>query len=176
MGRKLKMVIKKTPLYGKHIENGGKMVDFAGYRLPISYSSINEEHNHVRKKVGLFDVSHMAEFLISGSCATNFLQKMTVNNVRKLSIGEVQYSLMCYEDGGIVDDLLIYKNINYYMMVVNAANHQKDLEWLKINSNGFNLDIEDISNKTGLLALQGPKSRALLEQILGMEINLMINV
>ena len=173
MGRKLKMAIKKTPLYGKHTENGGRMVDFAGYLLPISYSSIKEEHNNVREKVGLFDVSHMAEFLISGSSATDFLQKMTVNNVRKLSIGEVQYSLMCYEDGGIVDDLLIYKNVNNYMMVVNAANHQKDLEWLKKNSNGYNLDIKDISNKTGLLALQGPKSRALLEQILGMEINSM---
>ncbi|MBA65827.1 MAG: glycine cleavage system protein T [Candidatus Marinimicrobia bacterium] len=164
------MIIKKTPLYKEHIEQGGTMVEFAGYHLPITYSSIKNEHSVVRQKVGVFDVSHMAEFFISGESATRFLQNITVNDVAKLSIGQVHYSLMCNKNGGIIDDLLLYKKDNGYMMVVNAANHQKDLEWLHKNKDNKNLSIKDISKETGLLALQGPRSRELLKKIVNDDI------
>ena len=119
------MISKKTPLFKEHQINGGNMVEFAGYRLPILYSSINQEHNSVRKGVGIFDVSHMGEFIISGSGAFDFLQKITTNDLSKLQFGQAQYTLMCNEEGGIIDDLIIYKKENEYLMVVNASNREK---------------------------------------------------
>ena len=159
------MALKKTPLFEEHKSNGGKMVEFAGYSLPISYSSINEEHNAVREKVGVFDVSHMGEFIISGSGSFNFLQKITTNDLRKLRFGQAQYSLMCNENGGIIDDLIIYKKRNDYLLVVNASNREKNLKWLKKHQES-NVLIKDISESIGLLAIQGPKSRDFLKPLI----------
>ena len=152
----------KTPLYKKHIDLKGNMVSFGGYLLPTHYTSINHEHQVVRSKAGLFDVSHMGEFIVSGSDAELFLQKIAINDVSNLKVGQAQYTAMCYEDGGIVDDLIVYKFEGKYMLVVNSSNIKKDMEWLKKNVFG-NIEISDISRDTGLLALQGPKSKDILQ-------------
>ena len=121
---------KKTPLYHTHIDLGGNMILFGGFLLPSHYSGINHEHMIVRSKAGLFDVSHMGEFIISGTDAETFLQKVTVNDVQSLEVGQAHYSAMCYQHGGIVDDLLVYKKEDEFMVVVNASNREKDLDWL----------------------------------------------
>lgn len=158
------MADKKTPLYSRHIELGGNVVNFGGYLLPTQYAGIKQEHNAVRAHAGLFDVSHMGEFIVSGKGAESFLQKMTINDVSTLSIGQAQYSAMCYENGGIVDDLLIYKKESEFMLVVNAANLEKDYNWLKENA-PEEVYLQDISTTTGLVALQGPKSRDILQSL-----------
>jgi len=155
---------KNTPLFDRHIELGGNMVSFGGYLLPTHYSGINLEHLGVRSKAGLFDVSHMGEFIISGSDAESFLQKVTVNDVTSLSVGQAQYSAMCYANGGIIDDILIYKKINEFMLVVNAANNEKDLDWLKSHAKG-DIRIENMSDDIGLVAIQGPRSRNILQTL-----------
>lgn len=155
---------KNTPLFDRHIELGGNMVSFGGYLLPTHYSGINLEHLGVRSKAGLFDVSHMGEFIISGSDAESFLQKVTVNDVTSLSVGQAQYSAMCYANGGIIDDILIYKKKNEFMLVVNAANNEKDLDWLKSHAKG-DIRIENMSDNIGLVAIQGPRSRNILQTL-----------
>lgn len=155
---------KNTPLFDRHIELGGNMVSFGGYLLPTHYSGINLEHLGVRSKAGLFDVSHMGEFIISGSDAESFLQKVTVNDVTSLSVGQAQYSAMCYANGGIIDDILIYKKKNEFMLVVNAANNKKDLDWLKSHAKG-DIRIENMSDNIGLVAIQGPRSRNILQTL-----------
>ena len=164
------MAPKRTPLYDEHKKNDGRIVEFAGYSLPISYSSINKEHNTVREKVGIFDVSHMGEFIISGPDPLSFLQKVTTNDLRKLRYGQAQYSLMCNENGGIIDDLIIYKKRNDYLLVVNASNREKNLKWLKKHQNS-NVLIKDISDSIGLLAVQGPRSRKILSQLFDIDFN-----
>ena len=163
-------MFKKTPLFDDHVICGGKIIEFAGYGLPISYTSINEEHHIVRTKVGVFDVSHMGEFTISGSGALNFIQKMTTNDLSVLKPGQAQYSILCNENGGIIDDLIIYKKRNEYLMVVNASNISKNLKWLNKHANEDVL-IKNVSDFVGLLAIQGPKSRNLLNKISDIEIN-----
>ena len=155
---------KKTPLYHTHIDLGGNMVSFGGFLLPTHYSGINHEHMIVRSKAGLFDVSHMGEFIISGTDAETFLQKVTVNDVQSLEVSQAHYSAMCYEHGGIVDDLLVYKKEDEFMVVVNASNREKDLEWLTSNIQG-NVTIKDISDKMALIAIQGPRSRDILQML-----------
>ena len=164
------MIFKKTPLFDEHINAGGKIIEFGGYGLPISYSSINEEHNIVRNNVGVFDVSHMGEFSISGSGAFDLIQKTTTNDISALKIGHAQYSLMCDENGGIIDDLILYKKEDEFLMVVNASNRSKNLKWLSLHK-GNDVIIKDISDSVGLLAIQGPKSRRLLNEISNIEIN-----
>ena len=156
--------MKKTPFYSLHTALGGKMVEFAGFAMPVQYSSIIEEHRHVRSAVGVFDVSHMGEIEVRGQGALAFIQKMTVNDVSKLQPGRVQYSAMCYPDGGIVDDLLVYNMGNYYMLVVNASNKDKDFEWLKQHI-GDGVTLKDVSDETALLAVQGPQSKAILQKL-----------
>ena len=155
---------KNTPLFDRHIELGGNMVSFGGYLLPTHYSGINLEHLGVRSKAGLFDVSHMGEFIISGSDAESFLQKVTVNDVTSLSVGQAQYSAMCYANGGMIDDILVYKKKNEFMLVVNAANNEKDLDWLKSHAKG-DIRIENMSDDIGLVAIQGPRSRNILQTL-----------
>ena len=155
---------KNTPLLDRHIELGGNMVSFGGYLLPTHYSGINLEHLAVRSKAGLFDVSHMGEFIISGSDAESFLQKVTVNDVASLSVGQAQYSAMCYANGGIIDDILVYKKKNEFMLVVNAANNEKDLDWLNSHAKG-DIRIENMSDDIGLVAIQGPRSRNILQTL-----------
>ena len=156
--------MKRTPFYDLHASLGAKLVDFAGFEMPVQYSGIIEEHLAVRNAVGVFDVSHMGEFEVRGKDALAFLQRTTVNDVSKLSDGKVQYSAMCYDDGGIIDDLLVYCIGDSYMLVVNASNIQKDFDWLQSNASG-DVQLTDVSDKTALLAVQGPKSLATLQKL-----------
>ncbi len=157
--------MKKTKFYDVHERIGAKIVDFAGYKMPIQYSSIIEEHKAVRSSVGVFDVSHMGEVIIRGEKALDFVQQITVNNASKLIPGKVQYSAMCYEDGGIVDDLLVYKKSDTeYMLVINASNIEKDVKWMHQN-NRFNVDIIDESDDYSLLAVQGPNSQSVVQTL-----------
>ena len=160
----------KTPLYEKHIALKGNMVLFGGYLLPTHYTSINHEHLAVRSKAGLFDVSHMGQFIVSGSDAEIFLQQITINDVSNLKEGQAQYTAMCYEDGGIVDDLILYKFKDKYLLVVNCSNIGKDMEWLKKNKFG-DVKLSDISKNIGLLALQGPKSKDILQIITDVDLD-----
>ncbi|MFZ5948817.1 MAG: glycine cleavage system aminomethyltransferase GcvT [Stygiobacter sp.] len=157
--------MKKTKFYSVHEKLNAKIVEFAGYQMPIQYSSIIAEHKSVRNSVGVFDVSHMGEIFISGEKALEFVNYITVNDASILIDGRVQYSAMCYEDGGIVDDLLVYRiNQNKFMLVVNASNKDKDFEWMKKN-NIFNVDFIDESDEYSLLAVQGPNSKATIQKI-----------
>ena len=165
--------MKSTPLTEKHIALGAKMAEFAGYNMPIQYSSIKEEHACVREAVGVFDVSHMGEFIVKGREATAFLQKITSNDVSKLDIGDAQYSCLPNATGGIVDDLLVYRlpedncaaGEQAFMCVVNASNEKKDWDWFVQNSGDFEVSLRNISAVTGLLAVQGPKAAAALQSL-----------
>ncbi|HHE46882.1 MAG TPA: glycine cleavage system aminomethyltransferase GcvT, partial [Bacteroidetes bacterium] len=155
---------KKTGLYEQHLAMGAKMVPFAGFIMPVNYSGIIDEHLAVRKNVGVFDVSHMGEFEFRGADARKFLNWITTNNVAHLEPGGVQYSAMLYENGGVVDDLLIYSFDDHYMMVVNASNIDKDFKWIKDHLTG-DVQLTDISYQTTLLAVQGPHAVDVLRKI-----------
>ncbi len=157
--------MKLTKFYKKHVELGAKMVEFAGYQMPIQYTSIINEHKTIRNSVGVFDVSHMGEVTIKGEKAFDFLQYITTNDVSKLTVNRVQYTAMCYEDGGIVDDLLLYQiSDTEYMLVINASNIEKDIEWMNRN-NSFDVEIINESDEYSLLAVQGPNSKKTLKKI-----------
>ena len=167
--------MKSTPLTKKHIDLGARMAEFAGYNMPISYAGIKDEHHAVRNSVGVFDVSHMGEFLIKGNGSTELIQKVTSNNVTKLSPGEAQYSCLPNLNGGIVDDLLVYRlededDAPSYMLVVNASNIEKDWNWIK-GHNDANVSMENISDQCGLLAVQGPKAVEVLQTLTKIELN-----
>ena len=162
--------MKRTSLYDKHISLNAKMVPFAGYSMPMSYTGIIDEHNAVRNMIGAFDVSHMGEFKISGKGAESFLQLLTINDVKKISTGQAQYSALCLSNGGIVDDIVLYHFEEYYMMVVNAANIKDDYNWLLENSNE-DVVIENISENLNLIAVQGPKSAVILNDVLDCNLN-----
>lgn len=165
--------MKSTPLTEKHIALGAKMAEFAGYNMPIQYTSIKEEHVCVRESVGVFDVSHMGEFIVKGREAMAFLQSITSNDVSKLAIGDAQYSCLPNKTGGIVDDLLVYRlpedncaaGEQAFMCVVNASNEEKDWNWMVENSGDFEVSLRNISAVTGLLAVQGPKAAAALQSL-----------
>ncbi|NMB96364.1 MAG: glycine cleavage system aminomethyltransferase GcvT [Clostridiaceae bacterium] len=157
--------MKKTPLYEKHIELGGKIVEFSGWSLPVQYKSILEEHEKVRNCAGLFDVSHMGEILVEGTNAEEFLQHLLTNDIAGMKEGKVRYSPVCYPDGGTVDDILVYKfSSSRYLLVVNASNTEKDYLWMLDNSTG-NVSIKKVSENYALLALQGPKAIAILKKL-----------
>lgn len=157
--------MKKTTFYSIHEKLGAKIVDFAGYKMPIQYSSIIAEHKVVRTTVGVFDVSHMGEVFVRGAKALDFVNHITVNDASLLTDGRVQYSAMCYEDGGIVDDLLVYRiNDKEFMLVVNASNLEKDFAWMNKN-NTFGVELVNESDEYSLLAVQGPNSKATIQQI-----------
>jgi aminomethyltransferase len=156
--------MKRTAFYDQHKALGAKIVDFAGFEMPVQYSGIMEEHQIVRKKVGVFDVSHMGEFQVRGKDALQFLQRVTVNDVSKLSEGKAQYSAMCYEHGGIVDDLLVYHAGDHYMLVVNAANIQKDFDWL-YSQIKEHVELKNVSDAFSLLAIQGPRALDTLQKL-----------
>ena len=164
--------MKNTPFTHKHIELGAKMAEFAGYNMPISYTGINDEHATVRKNAGVFDVSHMGEFILKGPDALDLIQRVTTNDASKLNEpGKAQYSCLPNDNGGIVDDLLVYciEPNNVYMLVVNASNIEKDWEWIsKHNTN--NVEMHNISDKTGLLAVQGPKAVEYLQELTDMSL------
>ena len=163
--------MKSTAFTQKHIALGAKMAEFAGYNMPISYSGINDEHAAVRKNAGVFDVSHMGEFILKGPQALDLIQRVTTNDASKLTAGKAQYSCLPNESGGIIDDLIVYciEENNVYMLVVNAANIQKDWKWIsKHNTRGA--EMHDISDKTCLLAIQGPNATKILQPLTDMDI------
>lgn len=157
----------KTPLYGVHSAAGAKIIEFGGWAMPVQYSGIMEEHRAVRERAGLFDVSHMGEIELRGAGAESLLQRLITNDVSVMEEGRIIYSLMCNETGGVVDDIMVYRlSADRYMLVVNAANTQKDLEWIR-GCAGGNAVIADVSGETVLLALQGPRSAEILGAVAG---------
>ncbi len=163
--------MKQTPFTQKHIALGAKMAPFAGYNMPISYTGINDEHHAVRSNAGVFDVSHMGEFILKGEHALDLIQRVTTNDASKLTAGKAQYSCLTNENAGIVDDLLIYciEEHKVYMLVVNASNIDKDWEWI-MRHNTNNVEMHNISDKTALLAIQGPNATKILQSLTSMDI------
>lgn len=157
--------MKSTALTNKHISLGAKMVPFAGYNMPVSYKGLNDEHHAVRNSVGVFDVSHMGEFILKGANALNLIQKVTSNDASVLTDGKAQYSCLPNNEGGIVDDLIVYRiNAETYMLVVNASNIDKDWNWIKQHDT-WNVDMKNISDDTSLLAVQGPNAIKALQKL-----------
>lgn len=157
--------LKRTPLFDLYAKYGGKTIDFGGWELPVQFSSIKEEHDAVRNRAGLFDVSHMGEIIVEGNDALNYLQKLLTNDISKIVVGGAQYSAMCYEDGGVVDDLLTYRlDENKYLLCVNASNIEKDFDWMKQHVEG-EVTIDNQSNQFAQLALQGPLAQHTLQKL-----------
>ncbi|WP_045516053.1 glycine cleavage system aminomethyltransferase GcvT [Neobacillus niacini] len=157
--------LKQTPLFEVYGKFGAKVIDFGGWALPVQFSSILEEHEVVRTKAGLFDVSHMGEVLVEGKDAESYINYLCTNDVTKLSINQAQYTAMCYPDGGTVDDLLVYKLDNEkYLLVINAANIEKDYEWMKKYVKG-DMTLINISNDVAQIAIQGPKAEEVLQKL-----------
>ena len=164
--------MKKTKFYNIHEKLGAKIVEFAGYLMPVQYSSIIGEHKAVRNSVGVFDVSHMGEIFVDGEKALEFVQHITINDASKLVPGKVQYSAMCYPDGGIIDDLLVYKiSETRFMLVVNASNIEKDFNWMAEN-NKFGVNLKNLSDEYSLLAVQGPYSKDVIQKLCTSELQL----
>lgn len=163
--------MKNTPFTEKHLALGAKMAAFAGFNMPISYTGINDEHLSVRNNVGVFDVSHMGEFVFKGPHALEFIQRLTSNDASKLQAGGVQYSCIPNKTGGIIDDLLVYclEPNHAYMLVVNAGNIEKDWNWF-VENNVNNVEMHNISEKTGLLAVQGPNATKVIQSLTSMDI------
>ena len=163
--------LKSTALEATHIEMGAKMVPFAGYNMPVQYSGLKNEHHAVREAAGMFDVSHMGEFFVEGPDALPFLQKVTSNDVSKLLPGKIQYSCMPNEEGGIVDDLLVYCFSNeHFLLVVNASNMEKDWNHLMQYTAGFDVTMRNDSDAYSLLAVQGPKATEILQTLTGVDL------
>lgn len=157
----------KTCLHDRHVKQGALMSPFGGFDMPIQYDNITQEHNAVRQNVGVFDVSHMGEVRVKGPEAYKFVSHIFVNDVTGAPDGQIFYGMMCYENGGTVDDLLVYKvNDEEYFLVINAANIDKDVAWIKKNAEGFNCTVEDESGYYGEVAVQGPKAEETLEKVL----------
>jgi len=156
---------KQTPFHREHEKLGAKIIDFGGFDMPVQYQGIKQEHLAVRERAGLFDVSHMGEFFVRGPQALDLIQKVTINDASKLVPGKAQYTAMCYENGGIVDDLLVYMlSDEEYMLVVNASNIEKDWDWIE-KHNTAGAEIENCSDEYALIALQGPKSIEILQKL-----------
>lgn len=160
------MVAKKTPLYDEHVKLGGKIVDYAGWFLPVQFEGLIPEHEAVRNAAGLFDVSHMGEIVVKGKDALAYLQYLLTNDISSIETDQIIYTLMCYPDGGVVDDFLVYKyGEEEYLLVVNAANTDKDFKWMIDNKKDFNIIIENKSDQIGEVAIQGPKSEKILQKL-----------
>lgn len=162
--------LKRTPLYNDHLDLGAKIVPFAGFEMPVQYTGLKEEHLNVRANVGLFDVSHMGEIRIKGDRALETIEWLTTNDVSKLQVGDAQYSLLPNNDGGLVDDIIVYCVTpgTEYFVCVNASNKDKDFAWMQANNKGA--DITDESDSWGQIAVQGPKALSLLEKVLGVSV------
>ncbi|WP_152392652.1 glycine cleavage system aminomethyltransferase GcvT [Paenibacillus guangzhouensis] len=157
--------LRRTPLYPLYASHAGvRCIDFGGWELPVQFLGIQKEHEAVRQQAGLFDVSHMGEFIVTGEGAEAFLGRMTTNDVTKLHDGQAQYTCMCYSNGGVVDDLLVYRiSAEHYMLVVNASNIDKDWDWLTLHQPSH-VQMENVSDQTALLAIQGPLAEKILQQ------------
>ncbi len=162
---------RRTPLYSQHVELGGKIVDFAGWEMPVTFEGIREEHSAVRRHAGVFDVSHMGEVEVEGTHALKFLQRAVSNDVSKVEVGGAQYQLLCQEDGGIVDDLFLYRlGHDRYLIVTNAANHGVDLTQLGGVAREFDVTVRDVADRYAMLAVQGPHARGIVERALGLKL------
>jgi aminomethyltransferase len=163
---------RKTPLYDIHVNLGARIVDFSGWLMPVQYESIIKEHEAVRSNAGIFDVSHMGEFILKGKDVIKFLQYIMINDLRLLEVSKGQYSCMCYENGTVVDDLMYYEEKeDLFRMIVNAGNIEKDFQWLNTHINGKDVIIQDLSSERTRLAFQGPKSDDLLQPLLDVELS-----
>jgi aminomethyltransferase len=163
--------LERTPLYEEHVALGGKMVPFAGFEMPVQYpTGITIEHRAVREAAGLFDVSHMGEILVRGPQALDLVQHISINDASTVAVGQAQYSAMCLESGGVVDDLLLYRFADHWMLVVNASNLAKDRAWIERHAERFDVEVVDASSRTALLALQGPAARAILAPLTGADL------
>ena len=162
--------LKKTCLYDSHVALGAKMSPFAGFMMPIQYSSITDEHNAVRHKVGMFDVSHMGEVFISGPDAEKFVNHIFTNEIRGFEPGKVLYGMMLHPEGGVVDDLLVYREFepDHFLLVVNAANIEKDYNWMLSHTEGFDVKVVNESDSWGQIAVQGPDSERIVTEVLGL--------
>ena len=162
--------MKHTPLYEAHLKLKAKMVPFAGWEMPVYYSSIMAEHKAVRISAGIFDIGHMGAVKVLGQNALQYLQKVLSNDVSKLDVGSSQYSMILNESGGVIDDIFVYRLSDHYMLILNASNTDKDIEWLKKNMSDV-VDIKDLKRDMTLLALQGPKSQEILQKICDVDLN-----
>ncbi len=159
---------KRTCLYDKHVALGALMSPFGGFDMPIQYSNIVDEHQAVRQHCGVFDVSHMGEVLVSGPEAERYVNHIFTNNVEGIAVGKILYGMMCYENGGTVDDLLVYKMADdRFFLVINAANIDKDWDWMRQQADGFDVTLDHQSDRYGQLAVQGPEAERVMEQVLG---------
>ena len=162
--------MKKTALYDKHVQLGAKMVEFAGYHMPIQYHSIREEHRRVRETVGVFDVSHMGEVEIRGEKRLEMTQNISINDVAALEEGQIQYTAMCYPDGGLVDDMLVYRFLGHYLLVINAANIDKDVKWIEKNIIP-GCKVANVSENVTQIAVQGKKAEPTLQKLTAVSLN-----
>jgi aminomethyltransferase len=163
--------LRQTPLYEQHVELGGRLVPFAGWEMPVQYEGIREEHSAVRRHAGMFDVSHMGEVEVEGPEALAFLQRILSNDVARIEVGGAQYSCLCNADGGVLDDLFVYRlGADNYLIVTNASNHIADLEWIGRQSREFGVIVRDVADRFAMLAVQGPHARQVLTRTLGIEL------
>jgi len=163
-------MVKRTPFHARHVAAGGRMVEFAGYEMPVQYRGIIPEHRRVRTTVGVFDVSHMGRIEVRGPDAVPWLNRMTTNDVSTLTVHQAQYSVLCYPDGGIVDDLVVYRLPDHWLLVVNGANNDKDTAWLEEHLTG-DVKMENVTLGMAQLAVQGPKAEAVLQKISSVDLS-----
>ncbi|MCH4518885.1 glycine cleavage system aminomethyltransferase GcvT [Staphylococcus haemolyticus] len=164
--------LKKTPLYQNYVDSGAKIVEFGGWAMPVQFTSIKEEHNAVRYEVGMFDVSHMGEISIKGNDASKFVQYLLSNDTNNLTDTKAQYTALCNEEGGIIDDLVTYKiGDNDYLLIVNAANTDKDFAWVQKHAPKFDVEVSNVSDQFGQLAVQGPKARDLVNELVDINVS-----
>ena len=159
------MELRRTPLYQTHISLGGRMVEFGGWEMPVQYSGILEEHRAVRNAAGLFDIDHMGQFQVRGKDALPFLQGLLSSDLATLELDAAKYALLCYADGGVVDDTFVYRFDDVWMVVVNAGNREKDFAWMEAHIGTLDVSLSDISEELYMLALQGPKAEGVLQKI-----------
>jgi aminomethyltransferase len=162
--------LKRTPLYDRHVAAGARLVPFAGWEMPVQYAGIGEEHMAVREGVGVFDVSHMGEVETTGPDAAAFLQRVLSNDVSKIARDGAQYSVLCRENGGVLDDLFTYRHGSGFLTVTNASNHERDLEWMRRQARGYDVRVHDRLNDFAMIAVQGPQARELVARLADAEL------
>src|SRR5918994_7977161 len=162
--------LKRTPLYDRHVAAGARLVPFAGWEMPVQYAGIKEEHAAVRREVGVFDVSHMGEVETTGPDAERFLQRVLSNDITKIALDGAQYSVLCRENGGVLDDLFTYRHGFGFLTVTNASNHERDLEWMRRQARGYDVKVHDRLHDYAMLAVQGPQARELVARLADAEL------
>ena len=164
-------VLRRTPLYEEHKSLGARLVDFAGWEMPVQYQGIKAEHGAVRERAGLFDVSHMGEAVFRGPEAEEAMQRLVTRDVSRLAVGQAGYTAVCYESGGTVDDVLVYRRERDFLVVINASNRERDIEHFRVNTEDLDVEVADESDDWVLLALQGPQAAGLLQDLTGTDLS-----